>query len=176
MDSYYVFRDDTFKATYLPYTEAKKVFEEAEARRKASPDTEARRFPDSLLPAIGKVQGAQTRIDRKVAAMRVIEALRLHAAANGGRLPDKLSDIKLVPIPNDPGTEKPFDYQRDGDTATLMSRIPGEPLIWFGYHYFVRGGFLEGRAGFVACKIRAHYIAEVRRKVRALKKNEAAGG
>ena len=51
----------------------------------------------------------------------------------------------------------------------LVIRIPGEPLIWFGYHYFVRGGFLEGRAGFVACKIRAHYIAEVRRKVKALK-------
>ena len=48
----------------------------------------------------------------------------------------------------------------------LVIRIPGEPLIWFGYHYFVRGGFLEGRAGFVACQIRAHYIAEVRRKVR----------
>ena len=51
----------------------------------------------------------------------------------------------------------------------LVIRIPGEPLIWFGYHYFVRGGFLEGRAGFVACKIRAHYIAEVRRKLKALK-------
>ncbi len=48
----------------------------------------------------------------------------------------------------------------------LVIRIPGEPLIWFGYHYFVRGGFLEGRAGFVACQIRSQYIAEVRRKVR----------
>jgi hypothetical protein len=47
----------------------------------------------------------------------------------------------------------------------LVIRLPGEPLIWFGYHYFVRGGFLEGRAGFVACQIRARYIAEVRRKI-----------
>ena len=47
----------------------------------------------------------------------------------------------------------------------LVIRIPGEPLIWFGYHYFARGGFLEGRAGFIACQIRAQYIAEVRRKV-----------
>ena len=50
----------------------------------------------------------------------------------------------------------------------LVIRIPGEPLIWFGYHYFVRGGFLEGRAGFIACQIRAQYIAEVRRKVQEL--------
>ena len=55
----------------------------------------------------------------------------------------------------------------------LVIRIPGEPLIWFGYHYFVRGGFLEGRAGFVACQIRAQYIAEVRAKMKANRKREA---
>ena len=53
----------------------------------------------------------------------------------------------------------------------LVIRLPFEPLIWFGYHYFVRGGFLEGRAGFVACQIRAHYIAEVRRNLRAFSVN-----
>ena len=55
----------------------------------------------------------------------------------------------------------------------LVIRIPGEPLIWFGYHYFVRGGFLEGRAGFVACQIRAQYIAEVRAKMKANRNREA---
>ena len=54
----------------------------------------------------------------------------------------------------------------------LVIRIPGEPLIWFGYHYFVRGGFLEGRAGFVACQIRAQYIAEVRAKMKENRKRE----
>jgi hypothetical protein len=135
LDSYHEFRDDTFKATYLPYLQARKVFDGAEARRKASPDTEARRFPDALLPAIIKVQSAQTRLDRKIAALRVIEALRLHAAANGGRLPDKLTDITLVPVPDDPGTGKPFGYERDQDTATLTSRIPGEKPEVSGLRY-----------------------------------------
>jgi hypothetical protein len=81
------------------------------------------------------VQSAQTRLDRKIAALRVIEALRLHAAANDGRLPDKLTDITLVPVPDDPGTGKPFGYERDQDTATLTSQIPGEKPEVSGLRY-----------------------------------------
>lgn len=56
----------------------------------------------------------------------------------------------------------------------LVMRLPCEPAIWFCYHYLLCGGFLEGRAGFVACQIRAQYIAEVRRKMRALKASETS--
>lgn len=134
IDTYHVFRDDTFKAAYLPYSEAKRVFAEAEARRKASPDTEARRFPDALLPAISKVIGSQARLERKIAAMRVIEALRLHVAANGA-LPEQLGDVKFAPIPNDPATGKPFDYKRDGNSATLIGLIPDELQKATGMRY-----------------------------------------
>jgi hypothetical protein len=133
--TYNEFRDDAYKATYLPYPEAKRVFAEAEARRKAAPDTEGRRFADALLPAIGKVQWAQTRLDRNIAALRVVEALRMHAAAHDGALPDKLSEVTIVPIPDDPGTGKPFEYQRDGAAATLISRIPGEKLAEKGLRF-----------------------------------------
>lgn len=44
-------------------------------------------------------------------------------------------------------------------------RTPGEPLLWFLYHYLCRGGFLEGRRGLIASRIRANYIADVRAKV-----------
>jgi glycosyltransferase involved in cell wall biosynthesis len=44
-------------------------------------------------------------------------------------------------------------------------RVPGEPLLWFLYHYVFRGGFLEGRRGFIASRIRANYIADVRAKM-----------
>lgn len=56
----------------------------------------------------------------------------------------------------------------------LVIRLPFEPAIWFVYHYFVRGGILEGRPGFMACKIRAQYIAEVRRKLKAWPTDETA--
>jgi glycosyltransferase involved in cell wall biosynthesis len=44
-------------------------------------------------------------------------------------------------------------------------RTPCEPVLWFLYHYLFRGGFLEGRRGFIASRIRANYIADVRAKV-----------
>lgn len=55
-----------------------------------------------------------------------------------------------------------------------VMRLPFEPAIWFCHHYFARGGFLEGRAGFIACQIRAQYIAEVRVKLRELKSKETS--
>lgn len=47
----------------------------------------------------------------------------------------------------------------------FIIRIPFEQWIWFAYHYFVRLGFLEGRAGLIACQIRVSYIAQVRAKI-----------
>jgi hypothetical protein len=135
VDTYNEFRDDSFKAAYLPYPEARRAFAEAESRRKAAPNTEGRRFADAWFPAIANVQRAQNRLDRKIAAVRVIEALRLHAASHDGALPDKLSEVTIVPIPDDPGTGKPFEYQRDGDGATLISRIPNEKPSATGLRY-----------------------------------------
>lgn len=49
----------------------------------------------------------------------------------------------------------------------LAMRVPGEHVFWFVYHYILRGGFLEGRAGWLASVIRASYIRRVNREVRA---------
>lgn len=50
----------------------------------------------------------------------------------------------------------------------IAVRLPGEPLLWFLYHYVARLGFLEGRAGLIASQIRASYIAQARAKVHEL--------
>jgi hypothetical protein len=131
------YRDDYFKAMYLPYPQARPVAAAAEALFKAAPGTEAKRFGELLFPAMLKVLTAQVRMERKIAALRVIEALRLHAAAHGGQLPDNLGDVTIVPIPSDPGTGQPFEYKRDGATAMLTSHIPGEPLATTGLRYRV---------------------------------------
>jgi len=133
--SFKEFRDDQFKAAYLPYPEAQPVLAEADKRLDAAPDTEAKRFAKTLMPAIVKILAAPNRVQRKIAALRVIEALRMHAAAHDGRLPDKLSEVTVVPLPDDPGTGRPFEYHRDGRTATLTGRIPGQPLAITGLRY-----------------------------------------
>jgi len=47
----------------------------------------------------------------------------------------------------------------------IVCRVPGEPALWFLYHYFLRCGFLEGRRGLIASMIRAQYISNVRAKL-----------
>lgn len=47
----------------------------------------------------------------------------------------------------------------------VIVRMPFEPWVWFIYHYFVRLGCMEGRPGFIACRIRSAYIAQVRSKL-----------
>ncbi|HEX5269924.1 MAG TPA: hypothetical protein VFW33_05535, partial [Gemmataceae bacterium] len=74
------------------------------------------------------VYGAAARLDRRIAALRCVEALRLYAAAHDGKLPVALADVKEVPIPDDPMTGKPFAYKVDGDTATITAGPPpGDP-------------------------------------------------
>jgi hypothetical protein len=129
--------DSQYKACYIPYPQAQGLIAAHEKWLKSTPETEAKRLGGGLAAAIGRVMGAQTRIDRKIAALRVIEALRLYAAANGGRLPDRLDQVTEAPVPDDPGTGKPFQYARDGDTATLTGLLPGEPQNLTGLRYTI---------------------------------------
>src|SRR5205814_10377377 len=69
-------RDDLFKLTYLPYRQAQPLLDVDDKRHRAA-GTEAEVFAEQLLPAMKNVMAAQLRVDRKLAILRVIEALRL---------------------------------------------------------------------------------------------------
>jgi hypothetical protein len=126
---FHEFRDEVFKVGYLPPSSIRRkaLVDDAERRIKDVPDTDAGLLTRWLLPAVHKVQLRGVLVQRLLAILQAIEALRMHAAAHNGTLPDKLDDVKVVPVPDDPGTGRPFEYQRDGGTATLISRMPGEP-------------------------------------------------
>jgi glycosyltransferase involved in cell wall biosynthesis len=51
----------------------------------------------------------------------------------------------------------------------LALRLPFEPTLWFLYHYVLKLGFLEGRRGWIASRIRAQYIFQVRAKMYELR-------
>ena len=72
-----------------------------------------------LMPAIQSVRAAQVRLERDIAALRIIEALRMHAADHDGTLPKSLDGITGVPVPLNPATSKPFYYKLNGSTAIL---------------------------------------------------------
>jgi hypothetical protein len=71
-----------------------------------------------------KVFAAIDRTDRRFAALRCVEAVRLYAAGHDGRLPAALADVTEVPVPPDPVTGKPFEYEAHGDTARLAQPLP----------------------------------------------------
>jgi hypothetical protein len=134
---YHEQRDIFFKTTYLPFPAARPLIQTAKAHFKALPDTEAAHVAKLFLPGISQVRLSQARLERMLAALRTIEALRLHAAEHGGEWPDRLDQVTAAPVPDDPGTGKPFEYGRDGATITLISRIPGEPQLASGLRYRV---------------------------------------
>jgi hypothetical protein len=66
------------------------------------------------------------RRDVSIAALRAIEAVRLHAAHNGGMLPTSLDEIAIVPVPNHPRFGESIPYRVEGKTATLEVRLNSE--------------------------------------------------
>lgn len=71
-----------------------------------------------LLPVIDAARTAEHRILWQMDGIRVVEAIRMHAAQTG-HLPKSLDEIKVVPVPENPATAKPFEYKLDGKTAVL---------------------------------------------------------
>ena len=117
-DRYREFRDDLFKGTYLPITDAGVTFAEAERKNHALKPTPLGVFA-RFAPAVIAMRSSESRLDRRVAALRVVEAIRLQAQLDGGRLPDSLDKVKAVPVPLDPTTGRPFEYRHEGDLAIL---------------------------------------------------------
>ncbi|MHC4230392.1 MAG: hypothetical protein ACYSW0_23400 [Planctomycetota bacterium] len=72
----------------------------------------------------GRVHLLMNRLDRHVAALQCVEALRLYAGAHDGKFPDKLSDVTEVAVPENPVSKKPFVYHRTGSKAALEAPAP----------------------------------------------------
>jgi hypothetical protein len=91
-----------------------------------------------LVPNSHKVVRTRTRLDQRFALLRQVEAIRLYAAAHGGKLPEKLDDIE-VPRPNDPVTGNVFHYRVEGKKAILHANAPRglEKVAAFNVEYHI---------------------------------------
>jgi hypothetical protein len=116
--SYREVYDEYFKSFYVPYPQALLLEREVDSRVVASKAGPAAVFT-GMLPAVMSAHLAEVRVERKVAAQRILAAFRLHAARHDGRLPASLDELNDLPIPPDPMTGKPFDYRREANTAVL---------------------------------------------------------
>lgn len=124
-------RDEVMRLFKLPTCQ----FEAMAARIKKR---EYSLFSELLLPHTQLVRRSQARLEQRIALLRHVEALRLHSAEHEGALPSRLSEVS-VPLPDDPFTGKPFQYELSGGIAHLRgSPPPGmENDATYNIHYAV---------------------------------------
>jgi hypothetical protein len=109
-------RDEVAKAALLPYP----VMEKALAGLTLKKGDEGLFL--SLVPATVKVKVRHTRLAQRLAMLRVVEALRLHAAEKG-EFPARLADV-AVPLPADQFSGQAFEYKVEGGKAHLKGAVP----------------------------------------------------
>lgn len=141
MQTYDEVRDDLFKWLWMPFPEALQRVEQARKRLGDSPlaSPEVGHLADNVGGLL-TTKRASARFDRNIAALQILEAIRMYGAAHDGKLPNSLADITEVPIPSDPLRGEPFLYRREGDSAMLESPYPA-PLQTLRYQIqFARDG------------------------------------
>ena len=124
--------DDIMKTTTLPAWQAEALVARSRSGR------EPALLADAFVEGIYGVRRKQARLEQRIALLRHVEALRLHAAEHDGKLPASLSEV-AVPLPEDPFTGKPFRYDVTGNTAHLRGNPPSgeEKNREFNVHYEV---------------------------------------
>jgi hypothetical protein len=115
--------DEFSKGAYLPTRQREEFYGALEKRmvkdRMLGPNSrEVIPLASLLMPAVGAALSAQTRLERDLAALQTLEAIRIHLAETGA-LPEKLGDIKGVPVPLNPVTNEPFEYRLANGKAIL---------------------------------------------------------
>jgi hypothetical protein len=120
-DGWRVSADEALTRWYTPYAQAL-----TEPNRAEQIVTEAGTRKDGWLvwlfmPALERTRYEQMKLDRRIAALRVVEAIRLHAAATAGRLPARLEDVRQAPIPPNPMRGEPFTYELQAGRAVLSA-------------------------------------------------------
>jgi hypothetical protein len=114
-------RDNLFMHSFLPFDQAQTGFDAWNSKYdQMKKDGNGMPLVALLLPGIDRACGVRARLQRRVAQLRIIEALRAYAVANNGKLPSGLNDLSL-PVSNNPVDGKPFNYVREGNEATLRT-------------------------------------------------------
>jgi hypothetical protein len=128
VNEYRTWFDEVSKWTAAPFWQAHDRMRRAEADLAK---TKGRPILSPMLagvPAVSKFSLQLARLDRQLAMLQTIEALRAYAAAHDSKLPASLGDLDATDTPaaQDPTTGKPFAYRVEADArrATLESPAP----------------------------------------------------
>ena len=115
-------RDEWSKAAYLSAPESVSARADLH-RRYAGYKTGPLGIFVTMIPNVESCRLAQITLERKVAMLRAIEAIRMQAAIDGGKLPESLEKVTVVPVPVDPATGQAFLYRAEGEAMILSSPL-----------------------------------------------------
>jgi len=133
LKEYEQMRDEIFKWFNVPYWQARGPLKKteqilAEKTRISEKNPTVNPFL-AIFPALDHAYLTQAKLDRNIAVLRYVEAIRMYAAQHEGALPQTAAAITQVPLPIDPVTGKNFTYTRKGDTALIEGAAPpGEDI------------------------------------------------
>lgn len=114
-------RDQQFSLFSLPYVEAIPRFENIQ-----KDPADGVNITGIFLPASQQYYTAIVRSQRTFALLRTVEALRDFVATHD-RLPDSLEEVTNLPVPHNPLTGKPFEYQiEDAAARKVILETDGE--------------------------------------------------
>lgn len=122
--------DATLKWCDVPYWQAADKLNECEKR---ASEEMGRGFADMDVitaafsintPWIRGIYLRNAYMERDLAMLRCVEAIRMYAAGHDGKVPQALSDIAEVPIPADPVYGRAFSYRAADGKAVLESPAP----------------------------------------------------
>jgi hypothetical protein len=136
VNHYRILRDAFFKVAYLPYADAIKWQDESEAVIRDGKEGPAAVFA-IVQAAVFSAYSAEIRLERRIAMLRTVEAIRMYAAVHDGKLPESLDAITEVPIPLDPATGSPFPLTHERDVSVLTTPHVGQKT-WPIYRISVR--------------------------------------
>ena len=117
---YEIAMDDITKAWHLPTPQALAVMRATEERFAAQKDRSLLPFARMLIPSLSRARLTVARLDRDLAMLMTIEALRAHAAANAGSLPASFDELTVLPVPPNPYTGQPFEYRRTDTGCEIL--------------------------------------------------------
>jgi len=77
-----------------------------------------------MVPSVSNARLTIALVDRQIALLQCVEAIRAYAAIHNGNLPDALADLVETPAPMDPVTGQPFEYEVKANVAVLTAPVP----------------------------------------------------
>lgn len=135
---YQVYRDDVFKWAGLPFPLAYEGMGRAMDRLREIKDRLVLRLLCSIITSVPSFAMATARTERRLDAIQCIEAIGLYAASHK-TLPERLEDIKDVPVPVDPMTGRPFEYRVENGRALLSAPVVPKGFVHYSFslHYSI---------------------------------------